>query len=113
LQYRDEAYARFAAEFDHLPLFFPIQKVVVVLHRDKLRPAVLLRRELHRGELIGPHRRSAQVPNFAALDQVMKCFHGLFNRYTGVESVDLEEVDIVSLKASQRSINSGEDSLSG
>lgn len=95
MRYRDKAHACFVAELVHLPFFFPVQKIVLVLHRDKFGPAVLLRRKLHRCELVGPHRGCAQIPDFAALHQVVECFHRLFDGYAGIESVDLEEVKVV------------------
>jgi len=53
--YRDEANASVVTEAIHLTLFFTIQQVVMVLHADKLRPAVPLGSELHLRELHCPH----------------------------------------------------------
>jgi len=55
---------------------------------------MLLRRELQRGKLVRPHRRSANVPNLPALDDIVECFHDFFNWHFGIHTVNLENVDV-------------------
>jgi hypothetical protein len=62
-------------------------------------------------ELPGPHRRGADVSDFAGLDDVVQGFHGLLDRRVGVEAVDLVEVDVVGAKTSQGSIQLLKDRL--
>jgi hypothetical protein len=69
----------------------------MVLHGDKLGPAVLLGGSLHRGELVCPHGTGADVPHFTALDNVMQCLHRLLNRHSIVEAMDLQQINVVGL----------------
>jgi len=66
----------------------------VILHTDELRPTVLLGDELESGELSAPHTGGADIAHFTAFDQVVESGHGFFRGSVGVESVDLEEVDV-------------------
>lgn len=85
----------------------------MVLHRDELCPAMLLGGKLHRGELIGPHGAGPNVSHFPGLNEVMKCFHGLFNRYAAVVAMNLQKVKIIGTKSLQGGIDGGEDGLTG
>jgi hypothetical protein len=81
-------------KFIHLPLLLPIQQIINILHAYKLRPPILLGAELHHSELIRPHAACAYIMYFSALDEVVECFHRLFDGYGLVESVDLQEVNV-------------------
>ena len=60
----------------HLALFLTVDEVVVVLHRDELRPPVFLCGQLQLGELPGEHRRAAQVEHLPGLHEVVQRFDG-------------------------------------
>ena len=83
----------------------------MVLHRHELGPAVFLGRELHHGELVGPHGGCADVAHLAALDQVVERLHRFFDGDGGVKAVDLEEIEVVGLEALQRCVHGAEDRL--
>lgn len=85
----------------------------MVLHRNELCPPMLLGGELHRGELIGPHGAGPNVSYLPGLHEVMKCFHGLFNRHTVVETMNLEKVEVIGTESLQGGIDGGKDSLAG
>lgn len=89
MSYRNQTHASFMAKLDHLPLFFTIKQIVLVLHADELGPSVLLGTELHQCELIGPHRASPDIADLACLDQIVESFHGLFDGSVGIEAVNL------------------------
>lgn len=105
----DEADARVVAEAVHLALLLAVQQVVVVLHADKLGPAVLLGRELQARKLRGPHAAGANVPHLARLDEVVQRLHGLLDGGSGVEAVDLEQVDVRGVEPAQRRLDLVED----
>lgn len=89
MPYRNQAHSGFMAKLYHLPLFFTIKQIVLVLHADELDPSVLLGTELHQCELISPHRASPDIADLACLDQIVESFHGLFDGSVGIEAVDL------------------------
>ena len=106
--YRNQTHTRRITIPIHLPLFFPIQQIIVILHTNKLSPAMLLRHELHLRKLSCPHAARADIADFPRLDEVMQGFHGLFDWDIGVEAVDLEDVEIRRVQASQGSFYSCE-----
>ena len=127
--YRDDGYACFVAEPVHLTLLLAVQQVVPVLltlarenpterlgtgtylHRDKLRPPVLLRAELHHGKLVCPHGRSTNVSNLTRRNEVVESAHGLLDGRVLVEAVDPEEIDVVRFQALERVIYRGKKCL--
>jgi hypothetical protein len=109
MTYRNQPNARFVAEFVHLSLILAEEKAVLALHRHKLGPAVLLRAELHHCELVRPHGTSANIPHLAALDEVVKSLHGLFDWRVGIKSMDLEHIDVGCIQTLERLLNGVED----
>ena len=109
--YWDQADTRLGAELVHLSLLLAVQQVVVVLHRHELRPSVLLGHKLHRGELVSPHAAGADVADLAARDQVVQGFHGLLDRHSRVEAVDLEQIDVGRVEAAEGGVDRGKDAL--
>ena len=112
LSYRYQTNTRLIAEAIHLPLFFSVEKIVVVLHADELGPASPLSRELHRRKLVGPHAARSDVSYLPTLHQVVQCLHSLLDGCGLVEAVDLEEIDVGCVQTSQRGIDGVEDALS-
>ena len=84
----------------------------MVLHGHELRPSMLLCHVLHHGELIGPHRAGADIPNLPALHQIVQSFHSLFDGGVIVEAMNLKEINVVRLQAFQGCIDRVEDGLS-
>ena len=109
--YRYQSNARLVAELVHLPLFLPIQQIVVILHAHELRPPIPLRAKLHHGELVCPHRACANVPDFSALHQIMQCAHSLLNWDICIEAMYLQQVEVWSIEAREGGIDGGEDGL--
>ena len=85
----------------------------MILHANELGPAMLLGRKLHLRKLCGPHAARADVADLSGLDKVMQSLHGLFHWDSSVEAVDLEEVQIGSVEASESGLYSSEDGLTG
>ena len=109
--YRNETNTSVVAEPVHLTLFLAVEQIVVVLHADELGPAVLLSGKLHPRKLDSPHGAGTNVVHLAALDQVMQCLHRLLDWSVVVESVDLQEIDVVGIEALQGGIDLVEDGL--
>ena len=106
---RNQAHARRIAEGVHLALLFAVQQVVVVLHTNELRPAVLLGRVLQQRELPGPHAGGADVVHFPGTHEVVQGLHGFFQGRVRVEAVDLQEVEVVELEAPEGGVDGFED----
>ncbi len=96
---------------DHLALFFAIDQVQVVLHRDEPAPAMRGRDLLGLGELPCVHGRRADVPGLAGLDHIVQGFHGFFDGRVIVPAMDLVQVDIVSAEPGQARVDTGHDGL--
>lgn len=85
----------------------------MVLHADKLGPAVHLGAKLHLGELPRPHRAGADIAHLAALDDVVQGFHCFFDGHSVIEAMDLEQVDVVCSKALERGVDLAENGMAG
>ena len=83
----------------------------MILHADELCPAVALGAELHAHELGSPHATGADVADFPGLNQVVQGFHCFFDGHVLVEAVNLEEIDVGSLEAGERGVDSVKDGL--
>jgi hypothetical protein len=68
-----------ATEREHLALFFAVDEVEVILHRDKACPAMPLSNEERFLELPGVHGRGAKVANFADPDQIVESLYCFLN----------------------------------
>ena len=90
----DEPDARVLAVWDHLALLLAVEQVVVVLHGDKLGPAVALGDVLQRLELPRRHRRRPDVPHPPFFYDVVQRPHDLLARRRPVQSMDLQHVDV-------------------
>src|SRR5215469_1807649 len=108
---RNDGHALVDALRDHLPLFLPINEVVVVLHRHESGPAVPVRGVLRLGELPRVHAAGPDVPSLARLHHVVQCMHGLLNRSVVVPPVNLVQVDVIHVQAAQRRVDSRHDVL--
>jgi hypothetical protein len=78
----------------HFTLFLAVDQVVVILHRHKLVPAVLLCNVLQRLELPRCHGAGANVADPAFLNDVVEGLHDLFPGRAAVQAVDLENIDV-------------------
>ena len=83
----------------------------MVLHADKLRPAVPFRAKLHHGKLVRPHGARADVAHLTAPHQVVQRAHRLLDGDGAVEAVDLQQVEVRRVEAPQRGLDGGEDGL--
>ena len=116
---RHERHAGTRAVGVHLPLFLAVDEVVVVLHRDELRPAVRCRRHLQFRELPGEHRRSTQVEDLAGLDHVVQRLERLLDGRLDVTGhpvrvpMDDEVVDVVEAGPPEACIDAFGDVLAG
>ena len=73
-------------------------KVVMVLHADERRKAVVDRVVLHLVELICPARAHADVANVSGLYDIMESLHRLFDGSVVIESVALQEINVIELE---------------
>ena len=101
------------AQRQHLPLLLAVEEVVVVLHGDELRPAVLCRHVLRLAELPGPHRRRTEIAHLPCTDDVVERLHRLLDRCHRVPAMDLIEVDVVGAEPRQALVDLAEDRLAG
>lgn len=85
----------------------------MVLHRDELGPTVLLSDLVQQDELPSPHGTSSDIANLPALHEIVKGFHSLLGRSVVVETMNLEKIDVGSLKTRKRGIDGIEDCLTG
>ena len=53
----------------------------------------------------------ADVPNLAALDDIMQCLHRFLNRCIIVKAMALQEIDVVELETPERVLYAFEDVL--
>jgi len=67
---------------------------------------------LQHRELVRVHGRCANVVHLAAPDQVMQRLHRLFKRGVRVETVDLQQIEVGCVQASEGGIDSFEDGRS-
>lgn len=96
-------------DFTHVP----VQQIVKILHRHKLRPAIALRRKLHSRKLVRPHAAGTNVPNLPTLNKIMESLHRFLDRHSLVKAMDLEKIDVICIEAFERRIDRGEDTLAG
>jgi hypothetical protein len=90
------------AQAKHFALVFPIEQVVVVLHRDEGGPAVrpLNAKGLH--ELPRMHGRCAEITGLAGANDVVERLECFLERcVVVVEAVDDVEIDVVGAKTPQ------------
>ena len=101
----DDAHALRPALRDHLALFFAVDQVVVVLHRNELRPAVRFGHVLGLRELPGVHAGCADVERLACPHHIVQRLHRLLDRRVRVPAVDLVEVHVIRAEALERGID--------
>lgn len=78
----------------HLPLFFTVDEVVVVLHADELVPPILLSNVLQRLKFPRRHRAGTDVSNPALLHNIIQRLHDLLPWGAAVQPVDLQNIDV-------------------
>ena len=110
---RHERHPELLADRDQLPLVFPIQQVVVVLHHGERRPAVIARDDLHVVELVAIHRGGTERPDFAGFHEVVQSLHRFLDRMLVVKAVNDVEIEVVGPEALQGAINLTVDRLAG
>src|SRR5215468_10433421 len=104
---RYDAHAEVLAQRNHLPLFFTVEQVVMVLHGDELRQPMQSGRVLGLGELPGVHRGGAEVSGLAGVDDISQRVECLFDRSGAVPAMDLIEVHVVGPEPLQGSVYRG------
>ena len=92
------------AQRHHFALLFPVDEVVVVLHRDEAGPAVALRDRQHLHELPCKHGTGAQVENLSVANEAVERGQGLLDGGGGVGAVNLVEVDALHAQAPERGL---------
>ena len=95
----------------HLPLLLAVYQVVIILHAHELGPAVLLGAELHAGELVGPHAAGADVADLVTAHEIVQRLHGLLDGDRAVETVNLQQIDVIRLEAGEGGVHSLENAL--
>lgn len=94
-----DADALVEAEGDHLPLVFPVEEVVTVLHRHERGPAGCTGSVLRLGELPGAHGRRTDVTRFAGAHHIVQRCHCLLDRRLIVPAVNLVKIDVIGPEA--------------
>src|SRR6266851_2459022 len=89
-------------ERNHFALFFPIDQIVVVLHRGESVPSVLLRGEKSLGELPCRHARRSEITNLAGTYQRIERIQCFFEWCRVVPSMYLVQIDVIGSQAAQR-----------
>lgn len=74
----------------------------MILHRNKRREFIVDCIVLHCVELVSVATRHPNVPRISSLDDIVQSLHRLGNRGIVVESMALEDIDIVELEALKR-----------
>lgn len=97
----DDAEALVNTEGDHLTLFFAVGEVVMILHGDEFRAAGFVGGVLEFGQLPGVHGTGAEIECFAGADDVVEPVHDLVDWGVVVVTVDLVEIDVVGLEATE------------
>ena len=60
---------------------------------------------------MSPHRRSTNIAHFAGLDDIMESIHGFLRGCSGVETVNLQQIDVGQIESLQAGIDTLEDML--
>lgn len=95
--YRNKPYTCTVAVLVHFPFFFPVEQAVLVLHRYKLAPSIALSHTLQHDKFMRQHRTCPYVAYFPHFDQVVQRFHSFLHRDIVVESMNLENINIISV----------------
>ncbi len=101
------------AELHHFSFFFAVEEVVVILHGDEARPAVLVGEIESFAELPGVHAAGADVAGFAGFHYVVQGFESFFDWGLVIPAVGLIEIDIVGAESAEAVIDFGEDCFAG
>ena len=74
-----------------------IKQRILVLHANESSPSMLARYLVEVCKLPALHRARANVARFTARNEIVKGFHRFFGGHVGIESVDLEEIEVRGL----------------
>jgi len=107
----NDAHTLIPTQGQHLPLFFAVDSVQVILHGDEARPAIKIGRILRFGKLPGKHAGGANVTCLTGPHDVMKRFHGFLNRRRVIPAMNLVQINVVCAQAAQRIFNGGHNVL--
>ena len=66
---------KLAETLHYSEVFFPIDQVVVVLHRNEPHPAIRLGNVMGLGKLPGLHAGGPNITHFPRFDEIMQGFH--------------------------------------
>src|SRR4030067_1697009 len=108
---RDHPDLLLAAERQHLPFFFAVDEVQMILHRDEAGPPMLLSHVQRFLELPREHGGGADVPGLAGLHYVMQCFHRLHDWGFVIPAMDLVEVHEIRPEPLQAFVDLAQDRL--
>ena len=109
---RNHADALGPAERQHLPLFFAIDQIEVVLHAHEAGHAQLVGRGQHLHELPREHCRRSDVADLPRPDQIVQRNQRFFNRRLVVEPVDLVEIHEIRAEAFEAGVDGMKDMFS-
>ena len=101
----------FPAQRHEVLLVLANDQVVLALHRDELRQAVVALEGEHLHEAPGRHRRGAEVTDLAGTHQAVEGFAGFLDRGFRIEAMDHEEIQVVRTQPPQRGIHAGKQML--
>lgn len=78
----------------HLAFLFTVDEVVVILHRDKLVPPMLIRDILQCLEFPRCHRAGANISHPTLLNDIVQSLHDFLSWRLSVQAMDLEDIDV-------------------
>lgn len=107
----NDAYAFRLTEGQHLPFFFAIQQVVMILHGNEASPAVKGGEVESLRELPGIHRRGSDITDLAGFHHIVQSFQRLFDWCLIIPAVNLVKVYIVGLQSAQAPVEFVKDSF--
>src|SRR5258708_7855523 len=109
----DDANAFLPAEREHLSLDLAEQQAIAGPGRGEASQPERLAPADGADQLLGEEVRGAYVPDLSGVDEVVQGAQGLVDRRRRVVSVQLVQVNVVGLEATQRGVEGGHDVLPG
>src|SRR5204863_2585249 len=92
-------------EWDHFPLLFSINEVVMVLHGHETRPPIRAGSVKHLSELPRGHRGSTEVKHLPRAHQMVQRLECFLDWRLRIKTMDLIKIHVISSEPSQTVIN--------
>ena len=102
---RQHAHAQVQALRHHLAFLLAVQEVVMVLHRNELRPMVAFGGALHFCKLPREHARGSDVTHATAAHDIVQRLHRFFDRRVRIETVNLIQIQVIGAQTFQARID--------